>query len=83
MDMPRRARVVISGVPHHITQRGNNRQLVFLSPADQPGYLDPLVRRAPSFGTRILAYCLMGNHIHLIAIPQAEDSVARNPRTTA
>jgi putative transposase len=75
--MPRRARVVIPGVPHHITQRGNNRQLVFLSPGERRCYLDLLVRRSPGFGTRILAYCLMGNHVHLIAIPQAEDSLAR------
>ena len=57
--MPRRPRVVIPGVPYHITQRGNNRQPVFFSPDDRLSYLDLLSRHARRSGTRILGYCLM------------------------
>src|ERR1035438_793046 len=77
VDTPRRPRVVVPDFPHHITQRGNNRQLVFLTPDDWRRYLDLLARRAPEEGARILGYCLMGNHIHLIAIPEAEESLVR------
>lgn len=75
--MPRRSRVVIPGVPHHITQRGNNREPVFLAPDDRRHYLDLLGRHASHCGARILAYCLMTNHVHLIAVPDSEDSLAR------
>jgi putative transposase len=75
--MPRRPRVIIPGVPHHITQRGNNRQPVFLGPDDCRSYLDLLGRHASRYGARILGYCLMTNHVHLIAVPQTEGSLAR------
>jgi putative transposase len=65
--MPRRPRVVFPGVAHHITQRGNDRQPVFFSAADRRFYLDLLTRHATRFGTRILGYCLMTNHVHLVA----------------
>jgi putative transposase len=75
--MPRRARVVIPGVAHHITQRGNDRQPVFLCPADWTRYLDLLGRHASRWGAQILAYCLMPNHVHLVAVPERGDSLAR------
>ncbi len=75
--MPRRPRVIIPGVPHHITQRGNNRQPVFLAPDDCRRYLELLGRHASHYGARILGYCLMSNHVHLIAVPQSEDSLAQ------
>ena len=75
--MPRRPRVVIPGVPHHITQRGNNRQPVFFSPDDRLFYLDLLSRHARRSGVHILGYCLMTNHVHLIAVPERDASLAR------
>ena len=75
--VPRRPRVIIPGVAHHITQRGNNRQPVFLSNESRQFYLDLLVRNAARHGARILGYCLMDNHVHLAAIPDREDSLAR------
>jgi putative transposase len=75
--MPRRPRVVVPGIAHHITQRGNNRQAVFLSPGDRCLYLQLLSRIAPAGGVRILGYCLMTNHVHLIAVPESETSLAR------
>ena len=75
--MPRRPRVVAPGVAHHVTQRGNNRGAVFHSSEDRRCYLDLLGRHASHHGARILGYCLMTNHVHLIAVPEREDSLAR------
>ena len=68
--MPRQARVVADGVPHHITQRGNNRQEVFLLDEDRRFYLESLRLQARRHGVRLLGYCLMTNHVHLVAVPE-------------
>lgn len=75
--MPRLSRVVIPGAPHHITQRGNNRQPVFFSADDRRFYLELLGLHAERSGVRILGYCLMTNHVHLVAVPEEETSLAR------
>jgi len=80
--MPRRPRVVIPGVAHHVTQRGNNREPVFHSCEDRRFYLDLLARHAGHHGARVLGYCLMTNHIHLIAVPERESSLARTLGST-
>ena len=71
------ARVVAAGVPHHITQRGNNRQDVFLLDDDRRFYLETLRERSRRHGVTLLGYCLMTNHVHLVAIPERPDSLAR------
>ena len=73
--MPRQARVVIPGLPHHVTQRGNNRFDVFFTDDDRLGYLGLLREQCAKYGVRILGYCLMTNHIHLVAIPAREESL--------
>jgi putative transposase len=75
--MPRISRVVIPGCPHHIIQRGNRRQQVFFSDSDKTLYLDLLRRQIDRHGLSIWAYCLMGNHIHMVAVPAKKDSFAR------
>ena len=75
--MARMARVVAAGVPHHITQRGNNRQDVFLLDDDRRFYLETLRERSQRHGVTLLGYCLMANHVHLVAIPERPDSLAR------
>lgn len=75
--MPRNARVIIPGLPYHITQRGNGRQQVFFNQADYLQYLALLRTYTKQFHVDILGYCLMPNHPHLIAIPHEEDSLAR------
>ncbi|MBF0274624.1 MAG: transposase [Nitrospinae bacterium] len=75
--MPRLSRVVFFGVPHHITQRGNRRADVFFTDADKNAYLELLQKYSQQNNVEILAYCLMTNHIHLIAIPEAEDGLHR------
>ena len=75
--MPRRPRIILPGAAHHVTQRGNNRQAVFHSSDDRRFYLDLLARHAAHNGTRIQGYCLMTNHVHLIAVPERAGSLAR------
>jgi putative transposase len=68
--------MVAVGVAHHITQRGTDRQTVFYSRGDRRVYLDLLRQNAARAQVRVLAYCLMRNHIHLIAIPGTKESLA-------
>ncbi len=75
--MPRIARIIIPDIPHHITQRGNNRQDVFFTDDDKVVYLGILKAQADNFGLLIDGYCLMTNHIHLITTPHKEDSLAK------
>lgn len=75
--MPKFARLVVPGCPHHIIQRGNRRQKVFFSDEDRVFYLKLLKRHADKFGIAIQAFCLMENHVHLIAVPKEKTSLAR------
>jgi len=74
--MPRKARIVILGQPHHIIQRGNRRQQVFFCDEDRIAYLNYLQLYAIPAGIAIWAYCLMDNHVHLAAVPKREDNLA-------
>ena len=75
--MPRLARAIAVGCAHHITQRGNNRQDVFFVDQDRESYLRILGEQAGKYGLEILGYCLMTHHVHLMAIPHQEDSLAK------
>ena len=70
-------RVVVPDAPHHITQRGVRRMDVFFSDDDRQAYVDLLAEQSERFGVRYLAWCLMTNHIHLIAVPETEASLAK------
>jgi putative transposase len=74
--MARIARVVIPGLPHHVVQRGNRGQKVFLAKADYERYLDMLVQFAPDRGLKVLGYCLMPDHLHLVVVPRTEEALA-------
>ena len=67
--MPRIARITEIDFPHHIVQRGNNRQRIFFDDNDKKKYLDLLRRYSEECSCKINAYCLMPNHIHMILIP--------------
>jgi putative transposase len=75
--MPRVARIVIPGMPHHVTQRGNNRQDVFFVDDDRRVYLELLKKQSVAHGLKVVGYCLMTNHVHLVAVPREEQSLAR------
>ncbi|WP_068349087.1 transposase [Kosmotoga arenicorallina] len=74
--MPRSARIVLEGIAHHVTQRGNYRQSVFEDPEDRVKYLELIKEYSTKYGLKIYAYCLMTNHVHFIAVPEKEDSLA-------
>jgi putative transposase len=74
--MPRFARVVVPGCPHHITHRGNRRDEVFFGDEDRAEYLDILLDYTRQYGVDIWGYCLMSNHVHLIGVPEREESLA-------
>ena len=75
--MARIARIVVPGMPHHITQRGNNRQDVFFVDDDRRVYLRLLAQSAARYGLQVLGYCLMTNHVHLVAVPRGPESLAK------
>lgn len=76
VSMPRNARCVLPGLPYHVTQRGSNRQRVFYSPTDYKMYLSLVREQLADAECRVLAYCLMTNHVHLVVVPKRADSLA-------
>lgn len=75
--MARLARVVIPGLPHHVTQRGNGRAKTFFSDADYRLYRDLLVEHCRAADVDIWGWCLMPNHVHLILTPADPDGLRR------
>lgn len=75
--MARLPRLTLPGFAHHIIQRGNNRQPIFLATADYQMMLDFLEENSNKFEVAIHAYVLMGNHFHLLATPQTADGLAQ------
>ena len=80
--MARLARVVAVGVPHHITQRGNGRQFILTSDAERTVYMELLRQAVQLHSLSLLGYCLMSNHVHLVAIPEKPDSLANALKET-
>ena len=69
--------MIIPGVPHHVTQRGNRREPIFFEPGDEAVYLDLMASRLKRHGVACWGYCLMPNHVHLILTPREETGLAR------
>ncbi len=81
--MARQARFVMEDYPHHLVQRGNNSEHVFLHRDDYSRYLQLLEKYSREYRVNILAYCLMSNHTHILAVPSAPDALARMMRVVA
>ncbi len=75
--MARLARVIAPGLPHHVTQRGNRRQPTFFSDDDYRAYRALMAEWCGRLGVAIWAYCLMPNHVHLVAVPESADGLRR------
>jgi len=75
--MARIARVVATNIPHHVTQRGNRRQKTFFQEEDYRQYLNLMAEWYKRHNVEVWAYCLMPNHVHLIAVPKSEDTLRR------
>jgi putative transposase len=78
--MARLRRLVLPGVPHHVTQRGNRREKTFFEDGDYALYLDLLADAASRANVEIWSYCLMPNHVHIVATPNDEDGLWRTFR---
>jgi REP element-mobilizing transposase RayT len=74
--VPRISRAVAPGYPHHVTQRGNRRQQTFFSDDDYQAYLDLIEEWCTAYAVELWGYCLMPNHVHLILVPENEESLA-------
>ena len=75
--MARLPRLTAPGLPHHLIQRGNNRQSIFVDEVDCARYLDDLTELAAQHGLAVHAFVLMPNHVHLLATPAGLDTLAR------
>jgi putative transposase len=80
--MGRLPRVVVAGVSHHVTQRGNARQVILANDSDRLAYLVLLRKYAELYGLSLLGYCLMSNHVHLIAVPSTVEALAQTLKHT-
>ncbi len=75
--MARFPRVVAVDVPHHVTQRGNARQIILATDSDRLTYMALLRQYAQLYRLSLLGYCLMSNHVHLITIPRTETALSQ------
>ncbi len=75
--MARLARIVVPGLAHHVTQRGNRREPIFFEPGDQEVYRDLFTDQAQKARVAVWAYCLMPNHVHLVVVPEDEEGLGR------
>jgi putative transposase len=78
--MPRRPRFVIAGQPHHIIQRGNNKQNIFNDSKDYYYFLSKLNEVSIEYDCAVHAYVLMSNHTHLLVTPQSQDKLSNMMR---
>ncbi|GAA4329164.1 transposase [Variovorax defluvii] len=73
--MARLPRLTLAGQPHHVIQRGNNRQAIFVDNADREMLLSLLSEHAQALGIALHAYVLMDNHYHLLATPDSAEGL--------
>lgn len=74
--VPKFPRLVVPGYPHHVTQRGIRRQRTFFDYSDFRAYIALVKDLKVEAGVDILAYCLMPNHVHFVAVPKVKSSLA-------
>jgi putative transposase len=75
--MARLPRIVIPNAPHHVTQRGNRRQQTFFCKEDYKSYIEIMALACKRYNVSIWAYCLMPNHVHLVAVPQSQKDLTQ------
>ena len=80
--MARLPRVVITDVAHHVTQRGNARQVILGEDPDRVAYLELLRHYSELYRLAVLGYCLMSNHVHLIVIPRTPEALWQTLKQT-
>ncbi len=73
-------RITITGLPHHIIQRGLQGKQTFLNNDDYVAYLEIMTECCLSHSIDVWAYCLMPDHVHLIAVPREKDALSKGLR---
>lgn len=79
--MPRIGRIVLPNYPHHVVQRGHNRQVVFAEAEDYQRYLSTLREFIEEYGVLVYAFCLMTNHVHLLLAPHDSSGIGQLIKT--
>lgn len=80
--MARLPRIVVVDVAHHVTQRGNARQVILANDGDCIAYLELLRQHCDLYRLSLLGYCLMSNHVHLIVVPRTVEALAQTLKHT-
>ena len=80
--MPRRERDYVPGLPCHSVQRGNNRDACFAEAEDCHYYLQLCQQLSSRYEVGVHSFCLMTNHVHVLATPETEASISRAQRVT-
>ena len=80
--MARLPRVVVVDVAHHVTQRGNARQVILANDPDRVAYLELLRQHAELYRLSLLGYCLMSNHVHLVVVPRDPTALSETLKHT-
>lgn len=75
--MARMKRLIVPGYPHHVVQRGVRSLDIFFEHDDRVEYLHLLRKQGDRFGVKFISYCLMTSHVHLLAVPLSENSLAK------
>jgi putative transposase len=75
--MPRTARASVGGVCYHVINRGNGRAEVFHKDDDYAAFVRLIAEAGDRFGMRLLSYCLMPNHFHLVPYPRHDGDLSR------
>jgi len=75
--MPRGARVVADNEVYHLLNRGNGRADVFHKPGDFEAFINLVVEAKERYPVKVIAYCLMSNHFHLLVRPQRGEELSR------
>jgi putative transposase len=75
--MPRPPRIIPDGIPQHVVNRGNQRATIFSDAADYLGFLAAMAKAAEQTTVRLMAYCLMPNHWHLVLWPFVGREISR------
>jgi putative transposase len=80
--MARLPRVVVVDVAHHVTQRGNARQVILANDPDRVAYLELLRQYSELYRLSLLGYCLMSNHVHLMVVPRTAAALSQTLKHT-
>jgi putative transposase len=75
--MPRLARGLVDGFVYHVINRGNGRQEVFHEDKEYEAFIDLMAEAKTMYEVKVLAYCLMPNHFHMLLQPEKAEDMSK------